>query len=85
MREGLALVEQYPDDVLGVNYEKLCQNPVQELKKITAFTELSDSDQTFLDYGQQILKLVPRKPEFELHPAIAEPFKRTLLSLGYES
>lgn len=82
MREGLRLQEEFPDDVLRVDYEALCKSPASLLRGICDFAGL-EHDDLFLRYGEQALKPVPMKPPFILHPDIDGPFMQTMEMLGY--
>jgi hypothetical protein len=84
MREGLRLLDEYPNEVMRVNYEELCQRPGEILEGITRFLELSTDDASFLKYGQQTLKSVVDKGPFPLDDAINLAFHETMRQLGYE-
>ncbi|BCO09745.1 hypothetical protein GF1_21210 [Desulfolithobacter dissulfuricans] len=85
MREGLSLLQQYPNDVLQVSYEKLCAKPLQVLGEITPFTGLAGSDMPFIRYAESTLKPVGQKKPFALAPAIEKPFCEVMQKLGYEA
>lgn len=82
MREGLALLWQYPSDVLRVDYEKLCASSREQLDEMKRFAELTQ-DESFMRYGIETLKPVEGRGAFELHPAIVGPFRETMAQLGY--
>lgn len=84
MREGLALLKQYPNDVLRIDYEALCVAPRQRLKDTVAFIEADVSDEIFYKYAEETLKQTPAKRPFLLHSAIEKPFLETMRQLGYE-
>ncbi len=84
MREGLSLLKQFPDDVMQVHYETLCQTPQQSMKKIIQFLELSEDDVPFLQYAKKTLQPVSAKKHFELNQLIKKPFLNTMRDLGYE-
>ena len=84
MREGLKLVNDYPNDILRVDYESLCREPRTELLKICDFANLDKNDATFFDYGQKVLRERNLKPPLDLDEAILYPFLDTMRSLGYE-
>ena len=82
MREGLSLIEQYPDDVLHVPYEEMCRAPRAWMDKISAFGSLRE-DEVFLKYAEEKLSPVnPRQP-FDLDPVLLPAFKDTMERLGY--
>lgn len=83
MREGLELQGRYPQDLLTVNYERLCRDPRQVMGEIGNFLGLGQ-DETFMGYGQQVLRPVKAKPPFRLDPAIGPQFLETMRRLGYE-
>lgn len=83
MREGLKLLEKYPDDLLRVDYEKLCTNPREELTCIARFMSLEKSDEKFYRYAEETLMPSKSKPPFPLHPCLEVAFRKTMTSLGY--
>lgn len=83
MREGLSLLEQYPEDVLRVTYEDLCLAPQRTLESICGFLQL-EPDDTLIRYGSATLVPVNAKKPFQLNAAIREPFLQTMQALGYE-
>jgi hypothetical protein len=82
MREGLELLKKNPNDVIGIRFEDLSQQPKSILHKLSAFLDLKD-DPSFMDYGEKTLHPVPDEGFFELHPLIAAPFNSTMKKLGY--
>jgi len=82
MREGLKLVKKYPDSVIRMNYEELCLNSETNLKALTNFLNLKE-DEIFLNYGINTLQPIKNKGGLELHPAILNPFQKTMKDLGY--
>jgi hypothetical protein len=83
MREGLRLVEQYPNDVMRVDYERLCDQPRQVLNDVIQFMEAAPSDDSFYSYGENILKPVTAKKPFAINGLIEKPFLETIKMLGY--
>lgn len=84
MREGLALLEQYPHDVLRLTYEELCTDPRQVLRNLTEFLRLQADDEPFQRYGEETLKAVAPKQPLVLDPAIKGAFLETMGALDYE-
>ncbi|PZO14859.1 MAG: sulfotransferase [Leptolyngbya foveolarum] len=84
MREGLAMMEQLPNDTYMMHYEDLVASPRKSLAKLAAFCELPP-DERFLDYATQRLKPAPPKHDIEIHPAIRPYFEETMVALGYDS
>lgn len=82
MREGLALLESNPADVMGIKFENLSQQPESVLCKMGKFLRLAD-DEVFLEYGKKTLHPVPDAGVFDLHPLIIDPFNETMRRLGY--
>ena len=83
MREGMRLIEVYSKDVLRVDYESLCANSEQELKRIVKFLGFQREDNKVIKYAKQTLKSVTPAPSFELHQSIKKPFMETMEKLGY--
>lgn len=83
MREGLALLERFPADVLRVTYEELCIKPRQVLQSVTGFLGLAAADEPFLRYGEETLRPVPAKKPFTLAPEIEKTFYDTMMALDY--
>jgi hypothetical protein len=82
MREGHALLQRYPMDVLIVTYETLCHDPRRVLRDICEFVGLGE-DEKFLHYAEWVLRPVKPKPPFALVQAIEQPFLGTMRSIGY--
>lgn len=83
MREGLRLVAQYPNDVMRVDYEYLCEQPRKVLSEVIEFMETATSDETFYKYGELTLKPVAAKQPFAVSDCIQKPFLETMQQLGY--
>lgn len=83
MREGLRLLQEYPADVMRVDYEKLCRDPRQIMQEIATFLELAAGDEPFLDYAEQTLKPLPDRQPFALSPLTMGAFEETMEQLGY--
>ena len=84
MQEGLRLQLEYPDDILRVNYEFLCEHPHAELTRIAEFAGLSCDDEVFFQYGKETLKPAAPKKLLELHPMINDAFEDMMHKLGYD-
>src|SRR6185312_16251794 len=84
MREGMRMRERYPDAVHTVSYERLASDPATVLDEVCRFCEL-DRDERFLGYAGRVLRPARAVAPFELDPVLAEPFRRTLRELGYDS
>jgi hypothetical protein len=81
MREGLRLLDTYPEDVLHVPYEALCAAPVEMCHRITQFVGLDD-DEVFFDYAKTVLARPAPTVEFELPTELATPFRQTIDALA---
>ncbi|MEH6607770.1 MAG: sulfotransferase [Halioglobus sp.] len=81
MREGLRLLERYPDDVMHVPYEVLCERPVTMCSRIAEFVGLDD-DRVFLDYAETVMSLPAPKAEFDLPDEVRVPFRHTMDALA---
>ncbi len=84
MREGLALLDKHPREVMQVRYETLCSKPQETIKEIIKFMELSDNDSQVLRYAESTLQSVATKEPFKLNKFIEEPFHKVMLELGYK-
>ena len=83
MREGMRLEQTYPNDVLRVTYEDMCDRPQENMQIITGFCKLGE-DKVFLDYSKSTLRTVKPKPSFPLAKEIETPFLETMKELGYK-
>jgi len=83
MREGLSLLNQFPDDILHVRYESLCSDPQSVMAQIVDFLELDGDDEPFLQYALSSLKPPVAKAACMLNPLIHDPFLKTMRELGY--
>ena len=83
MREGMRLVEEYPNDVLRVNYEDLCSNTYKELSRMVEFLELQQNDTKFYQYAEISLRTVTSTGPFPLDLAIENAFLETMERLSY--
>jgi hypothetical protein len=83
MREGLRLMQEWPDSVHMLHYEELTSNPAKSLAKVLEFCELP-IDKAVFDYACEILSPAPPHKNFDLHPAIRPLFEETMTALGYE-
>lgn len=81
MRQGLVLLEKYPDCVQAVRYEDYVSDPVSR-EKVLSFCGLS-SDSKYTDYCTSALSVTPDKPEPELPKEIVEAYRLTMKQLGY--
>ena len=82
MREGLLRIQENSDCMRMVRYEDLVISPRKMLADIAAFAGFSE-DETYLRYGEKILKPVPKHTEFEMHSALRPLFEETMQALGY--
>jgi hypothetical protein len=82
MRQGLLVLQLYPESILRVNYEELTNKPKSILESIQTFSNL-DYDDVYINYGVEVLKNVKAKDPVELHPKIMPLFLETMEKLGY--
>ncbi|MGB8517556.1 MAG: hypothetical protein WCD45_06670, partial [Gallionella sp.] len=74
---------QYPNDLLRVDFEKLCEQPHNAMHEISQFMSIDPSDAAFVSYSDETLKPVAAKRPFPLHACIEKPFMETMQELGY--
>jgi Sulfotransferase family len=83
MREGLRVLNEYPEDVLRVDYEQLCNAPSQVLSEILNFTNLDNTDDAFYKYASNTLTTTPAKSPFKLDDSIETIFCELMTKLNY--
>lgn len=76
MREGMRILDEFPDEVFHVPYEELCAKPSDTCSLIAEFTGLP-RDNVFLAYAQAVLSAVPAKQTFDLPDFLEDPFQHT--------
>ncbi len=81
MREAKAAAETY-SEVLTISYESLCESTEEIICKVLNHCNLSN-DSKFNDYASAVLYSAPTYSSLELMPELVEPFKRTLIEMGY--
>ena len=84
MREGLHLMQNFPDSIYKIHFEELTSKPEETLSPLCEFCELP-ADRTFLNYARHTLNPVPPREAFDLHPKIAPIFYDTMSRLGYNT
>lgn len=82
MQEGLRQVERHPDCFYLLRYEDLVRDPVHELSNLLDFCGLRQ-DGAVLDFAAKKLRGVPERPPPDVHPALRQPFQKTMRQLGY--
>jgi len=82
MREGMSRMQENGEAIRMVRYEDLVETPRQTLAEIAAFAGLAE-DETYLRYGEAVLRPAPRHGEFDMHPAVRPLFDETMRALGY--
>lgn len=83
MKAGMALQQQFPDDVIAVSYEKFAEQPRQELSFICQKLDLAE-DEPMLSYAEQVMKPAAAKESFPLPTYLEVEFQRVMRMLGYE-
>ncbi len=71
VREGLALKQTYPDDVLEIRYEDLVTEPEQNLKRVCDFLDIA-YDPAMLDYHESGVKEYSSYYD-QIHARLAQP------------
>ncbi len=82
MREGLKMMQLYPDDILMVRFEDMTSNAVGCFQEILEFCELPE-DKTLLRYAQQSLTPLKSYSKAELHRDVIPLFRSVMSQLGY--
>lgn len=82
MRQGFKILEEYPDDVMRVNYEQLIESPRDILEKLEIFCSFKH-DEIYIEYGEEVLKPVNAKAPVKLHSKIMPLFNDMMIALGY--
>lgn len=82
MKEGLALMSQAPDSVMGVKYEDYVHSP-ETRQQVLEFCGLAP-DSRFEQFCELVLKAPKAKPDLELPVVIQEEFTQVMKRLGYE-
>jgi len=82
MREGLRRMRENDDCIHLVRYEDLVASPRKILQGIAAFAGLGE-DETWLRYGDTVLRPAPPHAEFLMHSALRPLFDETMQMLGY--
>lgn len=83
MREGQRWMREREDAFHLLRYEALVTDPRAILAGLLAFCGL-ERDEAVLDYAEEILRVVPRKPPVELHPDVEPIFLSMMNEMGYE-
>ncbi|SEN57663.1 sulfotransferase family protein [Nitrosomonas marina] len=83
MREGLSLLQRFPDDTHLVRYETLCSEPRKTMTQILEFLELDQNDKQFFQYVNTTLHPAAAKDTYTLNQVIRKPFHETMCALGY--
>jgi hypothetical protein len=83
MREVLAVLQDYPDAVMQVKYEDLCEDPRRVLRDICKFANLED-DSVMEDLGINTLQPSDFTGHIKLPAEIEGAFNETMARLGYQ-
>lgn len=84
MREGLKQLKHFPESVIHIQYEKLTENPRQELNKLMEECNL-ENDNNVIKYAEEKLYKNKPKPKPNLLPKIEILFNETMADLGYST
>lgn len=82
MREGLTLLDRFPESLYMLRYEDLTSKPRTALTELANFCELPTDDK-FISYGEKILISQASHNPTELHPIINDIFVQTMHRLNY--
>jgi hypothetical protein len=82
MREGMRRMRENPDCIQQVRYEDLVADPRDTMCGIADFAGLGE-DETWLRYGESVLRSAPPHAEFDMHLALRPLFNETMQALGY--
>ena len=82
MKEGMLLMSQFPDQVMGVKYEEYVAD-ANVRDEVLQFCALPP-DQVFTNYCDTVLKAPREKSGLTLPPVISKEFSRVMSELGYE-
>ncbi|MDP6653832.1 MAG: sulfotransferase domain-containing protein, partial [Gammaproteobacteria bacterium] len=81
-REGITVLENYPNSSYRVKYEDLVSQPESVISDILEFCEL-EPDRTVTHFAQKELNERSVCAGLDLHPVIFEHFRRMMLEFGY--
>jgi hypothetical protein len=84
MQRGLREVKNYSDSIIITHYERLIQNPIYEVKRLTNFCELGD-DRVLFSYAEEVFSANEPKSRLEISPVVQSAFQSTMKSLNYPS
>ena len=84
MNHGLKQILKYPDCVLRIRYEDLCENSDHELQRICDFAGMT-ADEKMLAYGRQTIKKQNVHQHPKVHPVLEEAIRKVSHRLGYGS
>ena len=81
MKEGLMLMAQKPDSVLGIKYEDYVRD-VETRRRVLEFCDLRP-DERYEKYCTAVLKFPLRHPDISLPDEINDEFMKVMGQLGY--
>ncbi len=82
MRQGMNVLNTWPNEVYHIKYEDLVREPAVELKKLLQACDLAPSEEV-VAYSQKALYVGKRKEKPELQDSISVLFDETMSLLGY--
>ena len=82
MREGMRLLQKYPECIHMVRFENLAANPRRTLSEILKFCDL-DNDESMMNYALATLSEVPPRNPIEINEVIKPLFLEMMKSFGY--
>jgi len=82
MRQGMTVLQQWPDEVYHIKYEDLVSAPEEELNKLLQACELPPSA-SVVNYSKSVLYDRARKEKPQLLDSVSVLFDETMSLLGY--
>lgn len=83
MKEGLNLLERYPDHVKMLRYEDLIASPTESMRGIFDFCDLAEDDRALSFAAGKLQSKARTREDIDLSPLIREQFDSTMKLLGY--
>lgn len=81
MREIRSVTAKHPS-VTTISYEALCANTNEIIDQVLQHCDLGP-DHKVSEYAQHALHVAPTYSDIELMPELVQPFKNTLVEMGY--
>lgn len=82
MRAAQVAESEIGNDFHIIRYEELCAKPVEVMQEMQLLCSLPN-DENFIEYGCSIMEAREEYDSIFLAPYLVEPFKMTLIQMGY--